>query len=509
MTNMKNLLNLMMCILLVMNVQAQEKNKGIRFERDLSWEQVKAKAKAENKFIFVDAYTTWCGPCKMMDKDVFPNDTVGDFMNKRFISVKVQMDRTGRDNEQVKSWYAAAGQIEKEYQVPGYPCFLFLASDGRLAYRELGYKPVAEFVQMALKAFDPQNLIYYTQLDDYKKGKKNYEDMDELAVFVQKIIGDNELAKQVAEDYIKQQQRQQLLSLDKIRFVRDVAKNRKLANELAKEYGESYLDKLSEDELSKKEVFFFFNEFSHLITSKSKYFQLCYRKPQRIDSIFKGASANFVRNTIYREEITPILFKDDKPVFKNPDWNKISETIRQKYPEVDEKVLVLNYQVSYYRKINDWRQWANYMDQKFKANPGVKPNNAFWDLNLPAWDVFLYCNDEKVLTKALEWVDLAIKIEEAKPNTQCLDTRANLLYKLGRVKEAITQEEQAAEIALSHSRLPGYNAEELVKSAGDYKEIARKMSKGEPTYLEEGAIWNAKTLKNIQPKKIGGIAHNN
>jgi thiol:disulfide interchange protein len=45
-------------------------SKGINFENNLSWEQVKEKAKAENKYIFVDCYATWCGPCKAMDKEV-------------------------------------------------------------------------------------------------------------------------------------------------------------------------------------------------------------------------------------------------------------------------------------------------------------------------------------------------------------------------------------------------------------------------------------------------------
>ena len=60
---------------------------GIKFEEGLSWEQVKQKAKTENKFIFVDCYATWCAPCKMMDKYVYQNDTVGEFVKDKFIYV--------------------------------------------------------------------------------------------------------------------------------------------------------------------------------------------------------------------------------------------------------------------------------------------------------------------------------------------------------------------------------------------------------------------------------------
>ena len=58
---------------------------GIKFEKD-NWENTLAKAKAENKIVFVDAYTTWCGPCKKMDANTFPDKKVGDFYNKNFIN---------------------------------------------------------------------------------------------------------------------------------------------------------------------------------------------------------------------------------------------------------------------------------------------------------------------------------------------------------------------------------------------------------------------------------------
>ncbi len=48
---------------------------GIKFEKTLSWPEICEKAQKENKYIFVDCYTTWCGPCKKMDQEVYLNDT--------------------------------------------------------------------------------------------------------------------------------------------------------------------------------------------------------------------------------------------------------------------------------------------------------------------------------------------------------------------------------------------------------------------------------------------------
>jgi thiol:disulfide interchange protein len=44
-----------------------------------TWAQALAKAKKENKLVFLDAYTSWCGPCKQMQRNVFPQTTVGSF----------------------------------------------------------------------------------------------------------------------------------------------------------------------------------------------------------------------------------------------------------------------------------------------------------------------------------------------------------------------------------------------------------------------------------------------
>src|SRR5687768_17445714 len=89
-------------------VAAEVDEKGIKFEQGLSWDQIKAKAKAQNKYIFIDSYATWCGPCKAMDQDVYPSEKVGNFFNDKFVSVKVQFDKMEQDTEQVKKWYADA-----------------------------------------------------------------------------------------------------------------------------------------------------------------------------------------------------------------------------------------------------------------------------------------------------------------------------------------------------------------------------------------------------------------
>ncbi len=76
---------LMVMIVTIANFFAQ--NRSINFEQG-SLQKTLEKAKTENKLIFIDVYTAWCGPCKKMDKLVFTNDTVADFFNQYFVSIK-------------------------------------------------------------------------------------------------------------------------------------------------------------------------------------------------------------------------------------------------------------------------------------------------------------------------------------------------------------------------------------------------------------------------------------
>ena len=65
---------------------------GIRFEQ-LDVNAAVAKAKKENKLVFIDVYTTWCGPCKWLSKNVFTDDAVGTYYNEHFVCIKVDAEK--------------------------------------------------------------------------------------------------------------------------------------------------------------------------------------------------------------------------------------------------------------------------------------------------------------------------------------------------------------------------------------------------------------------------------
>lgn len=145
----------LLLLIFLLPLAAMAQDQGIRFEHALSWKEVKAKAKKEGKFIFVDCFTTWCGPCKKMSSQVFTEPAVGDFFSQKFVSVKVQMDKTSTDDEAVKSWYADAAAIAKECGVKAYPTFLYFSPEGKLVHVEEGSRSAASFIDVSARALKP------------------------------------------------------------------------------------------------------------------------------------------------------------------------------------------------------------------------------------------------------------------------------------------------------------------------------------------------------------------
>ncbi len=165
---MKKLLWLLACLPLI--VHSQEVKTGIGFNRSLTWRQIQEQAKQENKYIFLDCYATWCGPCKQMDEEVFTKLGVAKFIEERFIVAKVQMDKTSADNDDIKKWYADAESFQSLYAVTAFPTYLFFNPDGKIVHKAIGFMDAEKFIDEAKNSLMPANQ-YFTVLAKYKEGK--------------------------------------------------------------------------------------------------------------------------------------------------------------------------------------------------------------------------------------------------------------------------------------------------------------------------------------------------
>ncbi len=105
-------------------------------------------AKKQNKFIFIDFYTTWCGYCKKMDRDVFSQKEVIDLLNDDFIAVKVNGD--SQKQLDIDGYKISERDLaKKEFKVTGYPTFWWLTPSGKKLHSQSGYAP-ADFWISAL-----------------------------------------------------------------------------------------------------------------------------------------------------------------------------------------------------------------------------------------------------------------------------------------------------------------------------------------------------------------------
>jgi thioredoxin-related protein len=92
-----------------------------------TWKEAFAEAKKQDKYLFIDCYTDWCGWCKVADKKTFPDKVVGEILNTYFISVKVDMEQ------------GEGVSLARKYRVTGFPCYLMFSPDGTLAKKMVGY----------------------------------------------------------------------------------------------------------------------------------------------------------------------------------------------------------------------------------------------------------------------------------------------------------------------------------------------------------------------------------
>ena len=94
-------------------------------------------AKVENKLVFMDCYTSWCGPCKLMASKEFVQEKAGEYFNPRFVSVKIDMEK------------GEGLELRKKYDVNAYPTLLVLNTKGELLCRHAGYLSVDKLMDFA------------------------------------------------------------------------------------------------------------------------------------------------------------------------------------------------------------------------------------------------------------------------------------------------------------------------------------------------------------------------
>ena len=132
---------------------------GVVFLDNEPWDKVVRQAKKENKLIFVDCYTIWCGPCNRLTNEVFPQKEMGDYMNPKFVCVKYDVDKG--EGAKFKELYAS--------EIPAFPTLLVVNTEGKILHRLVGYQPMKPLINSIQRGLDGVNI--YTMREEYPQHK--------------------------------------------------------------------------------------------------------------------------------------------------------------------------------------------------------------------------------------------------------------------------------------------------------------------------------------------------
>jgi len=124
---------------------------GIEFFHG-TWAEALEKAQAEERLIFVDAYASWCGPCKRMSAQTFPDPKAGEYFNANFVNLKIDMEKPEN------------AEFAQKYPVNSYPTLFFIDATGKIVMKEIGGKNVEQLLETGKKALGKND-----KSQDYEK----------------------------------------------------------------------------------------------------------------------------------------------------------------------------------------------------------------------------------------------------------------------------------------------------------------------------------------------------
>lgn len=135
---------------------------GVLFQ-DLTFKKALLKAQKEKKFVFVDCYTSWCGPCQYMANNVFTKQEAGEYFNSRFVCVKYDMEREGKI-------------LQDRLKVKAYPTFFIIHSDGTIFHTIVGGGELEDMIEKVNRALDKKRSHLWLS-KRYNQSKLNKQEL--------------------------------------------------------------------------------------------------------------------------------------------------------------------------------------------------------------------------------------------------------------------------------------------------------------------------------------------
>ena len=328
---------------------------GIKFGKQ-SFAKTLEQAKKENKLIFLDAFASWCGPCKLLDKNVFPKKEVGDYFNANFLNLHIDMEK------------GEGIEIAKKYSIYSYPTLLFIDGDGKVVYKAAGYMSPQELISIAKEAVNPENTLE-NKIAKFEAGEKDPEFL--MGLIKNTYATDFSLAQKVATRYFQTRT--------------DATYSKEEAGMLL------FFTKTIDDDLYK----IFTAKKAELSTQIPESYLAEYDKKLKLNTVLQksfDANTQSINESTFLAEGTKIYGeKEAKQLL-----NKINMDLfftQKKYDDYAKSAL------NYYQNPKDF---------------------ATDELNNVAWNFYLYVTDKTLLTQVTQLCLEGIKKEENSQNTDTL-----------------------------------------------------------------------------------------
>ena len=424
---------------------------GITFFKG-SWKDVLAEAKKQNKPVFVDIYTTWCGPCKLMAKQAFPDPKVGEKFNANFISYQIDAEKgEGID-------------VAKKYAVNAYPTSLYVSASGDLIHRAIGYGGIKGMMDEADKAIDaakdPNPLSVMDK--QYESGKR---EPDFLASYLQKRAKVGMPNGEALEAYLKMVPEDQW-SADKNMDV--ITGNLTTANSKGFDFLVNKLPSIKMTSAGRNAMMGMQkatqNDFKQAVEQKDEsQLDQVIRRNEQMAGLFrpqtdemKQQAANGYRMRFYQatkntDKYRPLAQAEATKLMTTP-MDSVKAKDGKAYKQFQMQTANAPDSV---KNSDNFKKYTEQMKTAETGQMAMKLNNL-------AWTYYQTMTDSKDLNQALTWSAKALEYDR---KAGYLDTYAHLLSKLGRKDEAIKMQQEA----IAKTKAAGEDSAELEKGLAEMK----------------------------------------
>ena len=327
--------------------EALKKAKGIEFIED-DWNLALQRAEKENKLIFVDCYTTWCGPCKMLAKTVFTDPDVANVFNEKFVCAKLDMEKE------------VGLEFKKHYGVSAYPTMFFINKKGEMVHTLVGGVKGEVLLAQAEKALNATGMGAMNAR--YEEGDRDAEFIKDYMVMLTEA-NNAKKAEAVCVEYLSQFDKSKLMEKENW--------------DLFEKYMNDYKTDLFEYAWANREAF---------------YQALQKEKVQRkLETVWAIGSNSFVEG------------RGEKAVFDKKGFDKFCKRLA-KTDIPGRHTMIEDAKMYNAEKLLDWKTYIKLGSKKLKTGKVTDMQLFNWGLRINQ-----QCADDALRQQAAKWFDEAVE----------------------------------------------------------------------------------------------------